>query len=443
MSFERKILLSIAAMILAFVPPLAGAFFTIREIVTDQRAIIDVNARQVTLAEQLRTRHACGLHAMPVFVITGDPKKLHLFESAHHEFNQALAEFIGLEQDAQTRALAEKLRREANREYEVSRPGIKLRQDGVAVARVDRYFRAHVAPVAEMVTRLIHELSEIEAKDLKQAEGTFDSTLHRMMCGLIVLAALAIFLTICSARLTMNLLRRRRQADEHERRLSNARKEVVEVVAHDLKNPLASLQMTLELLKHEAPESLPREFQQGLHLMERAAQSMHQLVSDLLDHARIESRHLVLDPRSCDLRAFIEDVRLRFEPLAQAKQIRLDAELPSEPVFSCCDPARLDQALSNLISNALRFTPRDGCIRITGERVGKDVVISVEDSGPGLTREQIAHVFDRYWQVRQTGQGNLGLGLAIVKGIVDAHRGHVWVQSAPGRGAKFSIALPA
>ena len=107
------------------------------------------------------------------------------------------------------------------------------------------------------------------------------------------------------------------------------------------------------------------------------------------------------------------------------------------------DPARIQQVLSNLVGNAIKFTPQGGRITIRAERGGADEVrIAVRDTGPGMAVEQLPHIFGRYWQGKRSDRRGIGLGLAIVKGIVEAHGGRIWVESHPGAGSEFIFTLP-
>ena len=120
----------------------------------------------------------------------------------------------------------------------------------------------------------------------------------------------------------------------------------------------------------------------------------------------------------------------------------MGCELPESPVAVWADPDRIGQVLGNLIGNAIKFTPRGGRIALTGRREGGQVRVAVTDQGPGIPERDLEHVFEPYWQARRTARLGAGLGLKIAKGLVEAHGGRIWAESAPGRGATFSFTLP-
>jgi signal transduction histidine kinase/DNA-binding response OmpR family regulator len=213
-----------------------------------------------------------------------------------------------------------------------------------------------------------------------------------------------------------------------------ARDELIAVVSHDLRNPLNVVTLALQMLDVD-PEALPT----ALPRAQRAAERMHKLIEDLLDIARIENGSLRVDLELLDLASVLDDAYEQHRALAAAKRVNLTRG-PSPAGRAMADRHRLNQALSNLLGNALKFTPAGGTIRLGLEERGDKLSISVADTGPGIAPEHVERIFDRFWQ-RDKGRDGVGLGLAIVKGIVDAHGGQIEVESQPGAGSTFRIAL--
>ncbi len=214
-----------------------------------------------------------------------------------------------------------------------------------------------------------------------------------------------------------------------------ARDELIAVISHDLRNPLGVIGLALQMIEQD-PESLSS----ALPRAQRAADRMQRLIDDLMDIARIESGALSVDLKPVDLAGILDDTFEQHRVLAASKQITLVRDHEDSVGTAIADRHRLGQALSNLLGNALKFTPAGGTIRLGAERRGDRIAISVTDSGPGIAHEHLPHIFDRYWQ-RDRGKDGVGLGLAIVKGIVDAHGGNLEVESQLGEGATFRIAL--
>ena len=226
-------------------------------------------------------------------------------------------------------------------------------------------------------------------------------------------------------------------------RAIRAREDLLSIVSHDLRNPLSAIILTTTQIARSAaarkPGSRMRKRTDGIR---RAAAQMARLVDDLDDLSKIEAGKLLFvakEPR--DGRELVRQSVDTFGPLARARKLSLKMDLGRDPCRLWCDGDRIQQILSNLIGNAVKFTREGGKITARTRRVGDQIVFSVQDTGTGIPADQLAHVFKPYWQAEPTRKG-LGLGLSVAKAIVDAHGGRIWVESAVGQGSTFSFALP-
>jgi chemotaxis family two-component system sensor kinase Cph1 len=222
-----------------------------------------------------------------------------------------------------------------------------------------------------------------------------------------------------------------------------ARDEVLAIVSHDLRNPLGVVQMdAAELKTWELPgdKDTSSKLRASADRILRSVGLMSTLIADLLDIAKIDAGRLDLRKRPETSRALIEDVVSILEPLANAKQITIEKEL-TEALPVSADRDRIFYVLSNIIGNAIKFTPERGTITLRTACRRGELLIIVDDSGPGIPPEELAHVFDRYRRGR-TSQEGTGLGLYIAKGIVLAHGGSIWAEAAPGGGSRFCLTLP-
>ncbi|HEU4412925.1 MAG TPA: ATP-binding protein [Polyangiaceae bacterium] len=221
------------------------------------------------------------------------------------------------------------------------------------------------------------------------------------------------------------------------------RQDVLAVVSHDLRTPLGTVLMGATLLPDqcEDPDQGPAR-RRTLDMITRSVAQMDRLIKDLLDMSSIDAGHLALDRAPHSVDSLIEDTLETLRPLAARKSVQLEARASDEDVSLVCDRWRIVQVLSNLVGNAIKFTPEGGSIVLRTERVGRDVRFFVTDSGPGIDADRLPRVFERYWQANETATKGTGLGLYICKGIVEAHGGRIDVHSEVGRGTTFFFTLP-
>lgn len=226
------------------------------------------------------------------------------------------------------------------------------------------------------------------------------------------------------------------------KRVEAEREKFLEVISHDLRNPLSTVLLSASAALQARLPLEHREYVHGqLGRVTLAAEQMSRLINDLSDAASLESGHFTLDRRA-HLPAFLlREAAEVLGPLAEDRGVRLAVEPCDAPPVTA-DAGRVLQVLSNLVGNAIRFSPQRGVVTLRADAVAEGVRFSVSDTGPGIAEEHLPHLFDRYWQARRTPRGGAGLGLAIAKGIVEAHGGRIRVESAPGEGATFHFTLP-
>ena len=218
-----------------------------------------------------------------------------------------------------------------------------------------------------------------------------------------------------------------------------ARDDILAIVSHDLRNPLNIVAMSADLLGAAIPEE--KKVAQ-LGIMRRAVAGMNALIEDLLDVSQIASERFAVTPGPVDVASFVEDARSMFEPLLAKKSQGFECGAAAQPIVALADRRRVNQVLSNLVGNANKFTPEGGRIRMDVALVEGWARFAISDTGPGIGRHDLPHIFDRFWQARQVRRGGVGLGLAICKGIVDAHGGTIWAESSAGVGTTFFFTLP-
>ena len=220
---------------------------------------------------------------------------------------------------------------------------------------------------------------------------------------------------------------------------NRAMEDMLSIVAHDLRNPLNTIVTSSTLLTLDVPVEQRRIASTSIR---RAAQQMRRLLDDLLDITRIGQRSLSMHLETVDVSGVVDETVSMHQPVAETRSISLQRVTAPGLATISGDRARLIQALSNLIDNALKFTPVGGEVKIRQESSEGAVRISVTDTGPGISPEDVPCLFDRFWRAKAGSAAGLGLGLSIAKGIVEAHGGRIDVASTPGHGSRFTVVLP-
>ena len=252
--------------------------------------------------------------------------------------------------------------------------------------------------------------------------------------------------------------RERLLALEHAARVkaehsTKERDELLAIVAHDLRNPMNTIMSAATMIADTLDEQAERgsdDFNATVAadlkaydvVIQNSIKTMNRLIADLLDVARIEVGSFSIRPTRVDVPALIGETLKQFEPQARASGITINSEIQGGVPPLSADRERLGQVLSNLLGNALKFTPAGGRVLLRAGAIDASVQITVEDSGAGISAADLPHIFDRYWRADRTARSGAGLGLAICKGIVDAHGGRIWAESTLGQGTTIHFTVP-
>ena len=224
--------------------------------------------------------------------------------------------------------------------------------------------------------------------------------------------------------------------------LNQLKSEFIMKASHELKNPLTGLTMNIALLRESVLAGLKEKERQLLESAEEDLRRLRALVNDLLDLSRIEAGKLTMEIASASLKPIVEKALEAIRAQAEESAIVVSAGLPGALPPVLADANKILWVLTNLLGNALRYTPGGGEIKISAEPDEASVRVEVRDNGQGIPYEDQARLFEKFFQARGGASGSLGIGLAICKEIIRAHRGAIWVDSAPGQGSTFSFTLP-
>jgi signal transduction histidine kinase len=229
---------------------------------------------------------------------------------------------------------------------------------------------------------------------------------------------------------------------EELRRLESLRDSLIHMLVHDLCSPLAAVMGHLELLQIGA-DQLNEEQQSGVDEALLSTKTILRMIHSLLDLNRLEAGEMPLNPTIFDLRIGLEQAHMSFGKAARGHHIT--AQVPDHPVCVCCDAGLIERTITNLIANAIKFTPSGGALLLKVEELQDRVKVSVEDTGPGIPEEYHRKIFDKFGQVQAQQERRVfstGLGLAFCKLAVEAHGGTIGVDSVVGEGSTFWFQLP-
>ncbi|HEV2096765.1 MAG TPA: HAMP domain-containing sensor histidine kinase [Chthoniobacterales bacterium] len=243
-----------------------------------------------------------------------------------------------------------------------------------------------------------------------------------------------------SAKSSAELLSQEQESHQETKAALTTREEFLAIVSHDLRNPLNNISMAAQNLLEE-----PKDVKELAASINRSAGEMLGLIQDLLDVERIAVGKLTLHIEEHDVSEIIKQAVEQLQGAAASKGVTLEAEPQDVCGYVVCDRSRAMQVLSNLIGNAIKFTPAKGQICVSCQRTGpegKEVQVSVSDTGEGIAPEKIRTIFERFSQIHNQDRRGIGLGLYIAKMMVEEHPGRIWVESKLGEGSTFHFTLP-
>ena len=226
------------------------------------------------------------------------------------------------------------------------------------------------------------------------------------------------------------------------RRFDELKDDLVATVAHEFRTPLTSLRMAIHLLAEQAVGPLNEQQMDLVAAAREECERLQGIVDDLLDLARIRSGRLELHPRQVSTELLLEEAREATRDAAEKRHVQIEVTVEPGAEVVTADPDRINLALTNLLTNAIRHGPPDRPVLVRARRGDGGVRIEVRDQGPGIAAEYQPRLFEKFYRVPGSEPGGAGLGLSIVRDVVEAHGGKVGVRSSPGAGAEFWIELP-
>ena len=423
-----------------------GMVFAIRRldvVASNQLAHVRAAENEITLAERLRRNGELVAYVGRGYLITGHPDLLAKLQEAKGSF-EANARSLGastlllsspqLVVDVETASA-----RFTAKQEEL----IEARQIEQDPDRLASRFEAELMPLRRQLERsLDHLVGQKEAA----IAGAYDQAakerarlafgLYGLLCALVLMG---LGLGGYFARQLARTYRQEKSAREAARRALAARDELMAIVAHDLRNPLGALALKAATLRKGAESEKTRRQAES---MENVTMRMEYLIKSMLDVATMEAGRFSVTPAPCDVDDVLHETLEIFDALASSKQVCLEQDIGEHGLVIHAERERAVQVLSNILGNALKFTPPGSHVTVSVDRQGTMARFAVLDAGPGIPSENLGRIFERFWKDETNGKKGTGLGLFIAKGIVNAHGGRIWVESDVGHGARFYFTLP-
>jgi signal transduction histidine kinase len=431
---------SILAVLLAF-----GMAFSIHRLASE--ADVEVGSireeeEKITMVERLRWSAALIASRGRGYLLSGDPQTLGRVREARSQFNEIMTHLRAQTIAPEGLALEREVDAAAQRFILLQDELLAARKESGELGDLPHRLESELVPLRraldDSLARLVEYKEGLLARHY-QAVGVNRTHLVLRLHGL-----LAVLLITCIG-ISWYFANRLGAAIEHERfalvaarQAAAARDELMGIMAHDLRNPLNAIAMKAALLRKTADSERARKQAES---MEQVASRMGHLITDMLDVSILEAGKFSVVPTEVSIADLLRSTLELFGPLAASKDVRLDSKVREAGLSVKAERERVLQVLSNLVGNAIEFTPAGGQVAIIVEREGTMMRFGVLDTGSGIAREKLPRVFDRFWTERPGNTGT-GLGLFIAKGIVLAHGGKIWVDSDAGRGAKFYFTLP-
>jgi two-component system sensor histidine kinase GlrK len=308
----------------------------------------------------------------------------------------------------------------------VAEAGADAHQVAMIIAAVSL---ALVVAISLLITRSVTKpLSALKERTGQIARGEFEGNLE--LSSPPEIAELARAFNLMSSRL---------------KDLDNMKSEFFATMSHELRTPLTSIKEGIGLLLEGVGGTVTDKQRRLLRILAEESDRLIRLVNSLMDLSKMEEGMMTYNVEPSSLASVIQRAVTEIGPLAEAKRIKIEAKVAKQMPLVKMDPDRILQALRNLVGNAVKFTPEGGWVTLSAEQKNGSVEVSVTDTGPGISAEDLPMIFDKYRQGNSSSSYMLrgtGLGLAIVKHIITSHGGHVWVESEAGEGSSFIFVLP-
>jgi signal transduction histidine kinase len=315
---------------------------------------------------------------------------------------------------------------------------------------VGQFYQAKTNPIRAGINKALDEIAALHTADFERAQENAKEAAAfakvQIPFGMTWLTSSLALLFLGMVFLVVRMLRERpRHVAERNRLYDEAKKavlardEVMVAISQDFLDPLDAIAFNAQIIK---TTPTPANINDGVDLIKSSVTVIESSIQDILDQKKSEQGQMTLRLDQLGIDGVLDDAKLMLQPFAKQKDVRIEINAVNPPVLAFMDRERVMRVLSNLIGNAIKFSPRQSKVIVKVRSDQQFVFISVKDSGPGIPEKQLPQIFDQFWQARKDADQGPGIGLAIVKTIIEAHGGSVHVESHMGHGSTFTFSLP-
>lgn len=436
-SVNRQLAFGFGALLTATLITGSVATAALYSTVVEKDEIARSFGEELARVEHLRYRAEQVVASSRGYLLTGDDAYLQGFRAANSAFDITWRS-VHIESGTEEHDDLDKIQAAWRTYADVTEKAARRREDTYDPMEVLPYFEQVVQPARDAVEARLDDLVEDERAAFNAAFERSRGSARRAVTVIVVTTLVGLLGCIW-----LSMTTRRRLADQFElqEQAVRARDEVLAVVSHDLRNPLAAILLNAQLAQRQKE---PHVVLQKMRNIEGASQRMNHIIEELVDAVRVDSGVLKLKREKIDVSPLVVETLKLFEPAASEKTVKLSSQLP-EHAEAFVDPDRIGRVLQNLCGNAVKFTPSGGevTVRVEAANAAGWLKVSVTDTGPGMNADELPRLFEKHWQSRSAQQQGLGLGLYIAKSLVEAHGGEIHVESALGKGSTFSFSVPA
>lgn len=443
---EAKVLLTFTVL---FVGVLLTAWLfamNLRQTIAASNAGSQIDLRALVEVEHLRNLAESQMSDSRSFFLLGSTALLEEARKEKQSFQDALVVFEKQFNLPQIPEIVKNIDALELQQQDIFDQSMKFREKHTEPKIVGQFYQAKMVPIRTHLNQSLDEIVRIHKAELdrirSQAKEAAIGAETQVPKGMTWLTGALGFLFLGIAFLVMKLLRERtRQVADRDRlyieaqNAIKARDEILVAVSQDLKESLSEINHTADSLKSGLAKDAGESIQSSVTVLEG-------IIKDISDQAKSDQKSMTLRLDQLSIDVILDDARLMLQPLAKQRDIRLQFDSVNPPTLAFYDRERVLRILSNLVGNAIKFSPKHSKVVIKVRSDQQFVYVSVIDSGPGIPEKQLAEIFDNFWQARDSADQGAGVGLAIVKTIVEAHGGVVRVDSQMGNGSTFTFSLP-